>query len=79
MNYSMIITEIGKVTAKGNQSLKMSYKKGLIKQTLYLLTSPEQASEVKLGDDVASQIPSDFKIRESIGDNGAVLKWVEAI
>jgi hypothetical protein len=83
MKKSFILLSIGDLSAKGNVSLKISYKKGLIKQTLYILADEADTKELKVGQDITDMMPDNFVIRPSIliGDEGQeiVTKWIELV
>lgn len=83
MKKTFILLSIGDVSAKGNVTLKLSYKKGLIKQTLYILADEADTKELKVGQDITDMMPESFVIREShmIGDDQQeiVTKWIELV
>ena len=83
MDIKLIIAEIGTVSEKKNVTLKCTFKKGLAKQTLYLLVDEEDAKALKVGDNIIDQVPSNFAVRESTflgGEDGTTeitTKWIE--
>lgn len=83
MKHSMIIAKIGEATEKGNVVLAVSYKKGLVKQQLMLLTEAVDAKELEIGQDISAMIPESFKVRETefAGTNGENVrcKWIELV
>lgn len=83
MKKTFILLSIGEVSAKGNVTLKISYKKGLIKQTLYILADEADTKTLKVGADISDMMPENFVIRTSIliGEDGQeiVTKWIELI
>lgn len=82
MKKTFIILSIGDASEKGNVTLKLSFKKGLVKQTLYLLTDAVDAKDLKVNQDISAMIPDTFSIRESIlvVDEGQIVtKWIELV
>lgn len=84
MKHSIIISKIGEVTEKKNVTLTVTYKKGLVKQSLLLLTEEADVKDLKVGQDITDAIPENFKVRESefISEtDGTVVrnKWIELV
>ena len=79
---SFTVHKKGEPTAKGNTTLSVVMRQGLIKQFLYLLTDTENVEDINDGDDITSLIPQNFKIRESelVRDEQVTkLKWIELV
>lgn len=84
---SFIVNQVGEKTSKGNVTLRLTLKSGLIKQNLYMLCDADDVTDIEVGDDITDSIPENFKIRESSMEtpdgNGEVktstLKWIESV
>jgi hypothetical protein len=83
MKDQLIVSKKGEPTEKGNVVLTVNFKRGLVKQQLLMMTEAADVKDIKVGDDITSQIPTSFKVRESefVGDDGAVVKnkWIELV
>jgi hypothetical protein len=81
------IARIGEATTKGNITLMLIMREGLIKQYLYLLTDAENAEGLSAEDDITDLIPQNIKIRESELNNAdgegnmtkSSIKWIELL
>jgi hypothetical protein len=84
---SFTVNQKGEVTSKGNVTLRITLKSGLMKQNLYMLCDADDVADIEVGSDITEFIPENFKIRESAMEspdgNGemktSILKWIESV
>lgn len=86
MNSSLTVKKIGTKTEKGNVTIQLNYKKGLMKdpRTLNMLADADDVAALEIGQDITELVPKNFHIRESkwiVEETGeeAVSFWIELV
>lgn len=81
------VARIGEKTAKGNVTLMLIMREGLIKQYVYLLSDAETVEGIEVDQDITDMLPQNIKVRESelnnVDADGNVtkssIKWLESL
>jgi len=79
---SFIIHKVGAGTDKGNTTLTLMMREGLVKQYLYLLCDTDLVEDLAEGEDITHLIPQNFVVRTSElvrDEQTIVLKWIELV